>query len=189
MKAIYLSLIGIFIFIMLNCKNTEPKNNVLINSSINSNLKIDKYLHQYLEYCKSREDTVKVIVLNVENQSDSTIIYISSVKSLSFLRENYPTAFTFLDDVLIIVFTGSEKIMDKDSNKIRDYLNTINEFSVKHNLQEYTLHNPINWSVSIKDNVNNLRKDLSDEIILQKIYHMKSGTKPKIIFHKDSIDN
>ena len=189
MRIFYLALSSILIFGVLKCRNTESNSNVLINSNINSDLSIDGYLHQYIDFCKSREDTVRVIVLNVENQSDSTIIYISSVKSAFFLRENHPTVFTFLDETLILIFTGSEKIMEKDSNKVVKYVNMIDEFLKKNNIKDYTLHNPINWSLSIKGDARNLRKGLSDEIIFQKIYHMKPEINPKIIFHKDSLDN
>lgn len=175
---------SISILILSGCNNSSPKSNLLITSELIDNQQIRNNLKSYIDYCKSREDTVQVLVLNIGTVSDSTNIYISSIKSYSFLKESYPTAFTFFDKVLVVVFTGGEKIMKRDSSNIKSYLKLIDNYSLEQNLTEFALHNPINWSICIKNDTISLNKFLSEDIILDKIYHVKPAVKPKIYFHK-----
>lgn len=178
-------IIGIIFTIIFWCceKPQKTNNNILLTNNFNSKLNINEYLDEYINFSKSREDTIKVIVLNVESDSDSTIIYISSTKSSSFLKDNYPTLFTFHKGLLIVIYCGVELVLEKNNFEIEEYERIINEYSYKHHVEEFSLHNPINWAVSIQNNRTQLHKTLSEELIFRKIYHLKQGVRPKIKFN------
>lgn len=182
MKTKFFIYLCCIIISLIGCDNKPSnsiENHIFEGSfSIKNSKVIFESVLNYIEFCDTERDSVSIVILRIYsygNRRDYNI-YISATKSIDNLYENYPTAYMYLNQKLILIYSDIEPFIEPDSKYLVKYRSDINEYIRKRKITNQLMYDPVNWVLRISGVPTKIildKKPPNDEII-ENLYRLQS---------------